>query len=299
MDAAQPLRIAVLGPGGVGGLLAVLLARQGHAVTCLAREGTAAHLDRAGLRLSSDRFGELTAQVRGATALDEPVDVLLVTTKATQLDDALTRVPADVLGDAVVVPLLNGVEHMAVLRGRYPAARVVAGAIRVFASRPEPGVVRHDGQLVAVQVAPGAERLAGALSGAGVDVAVRPDEAGLLWDKLCFLAPMALLTTRSGTTLGGVRTEHGEELAAVIAEVADVARAEGAHPDPAATRDFAWSLPAGMRSSMERDADAGNPLELEAIGGAVLRAADRHGLEVPVTRRVVEELRAGLHRPAS
>ncbi len=294
MDVAKPLRIAVLGPGGVGGLLATLLARQGHAVTCLAREETAAHLDRAGLRLSSDRFGELTAHVRGATALAEPVDVLLVTTKATQLADALDRVPADVLGNAVVVPLLNGVEHMAVLRERYPAARVVAGAIRVFASRPEPGVVRHDGQLVAVQVAPGAERLADALSRAGVDVTVRPDEAGLLWDKLCFLAPMALLTTRSMATLGVVRAEHGEELTTVITEVAAVARAEGADPDPAATRDFAWSLPEGMRSSMQRDAEEGNPTELEAIGGAVLRAARRHGVEVPVTRRIVEELRARL-----
>ncbi|RZU34011.1 ketopantoate reductase family protein [Blastococcus saxobsidens] len=294
MAAAHPLQIAVLGPGGVGGLLAVLLARQGQAVTCLAREETAAHLDRAGLRLSSDRFGELTAQVRGATALDEPVDVLLVTTKATQLDDALARVPADVLGDAVVVPLLNGVEHLALLRERYPAARVVAGTIRVFASRPGPGVIRHEGRLAAVQLAPGAEELAAALEAAGVDVTVRPDEAGLLWDKLCFLGPMALLTTRAQQPLGAVRDRHGEELTAVITEVAAVARAEGATPDPAATRDFAWSLPAEMRSSMQRDAADDNPTELEAIGGAVLRAADRHGVEVPVTRRIVEELRTRL-----
>ncbi|RBY94918.1 ketopantoate reductase family protein [Blastococcus sp. TBT05-19] len=288
------MRIAVLGPGGVGGLLAVLLARQGHTVTCLAREETARHVDAHGLRLTSDRFGELTAEVRGAERLTEPVDVLLVTTKATSLDEALDRVPADVLGGAVVVPLLNGVEHMAALHTRYPAARVVAGTIRVFASRPTPGVIRHDGQLVAVQLAPGAEELAGALSAAGVDAAVRPDEAGLLWDKLCFLAPMALLTTRAGAPLGTVRAEHGAELTAVITEVAAVAAAEGAAPDPAATRDFAWSLPDGMRSSMERDADEGNPTELEAIGGAVLRAADRHGVDVPVTRAVVEELRARL-----
>jgi 2-dehydropantoate 2-reductase len=290
----ETTRVAVLGPGGVGGLLAVLLARQGHAVTCLARPGTAQHLAEHGLRLTSDRFGEVTAAVRAAEQLTEPVDVLLVTTKATSLDEALERVPADVLGDAVVVPLLNGVEHMAVLRERYPAARVVAGTIRVFASRPGPGVVRHDGQLVAVQVTPGAEPLAEALDGAGVDVAVRPDEAGLLWDKLCFLAPMALLTTRSGTPLGAVRGRSGDELTAVITEVAAVARAEGAAPDPAATREFTWSLPEGMRSSMERDADEGNPTELEAIGGAVLRAADRHGVDVPVTRAVVEELRARL-----
>lgn len=286
------LRVAVLGPGGVGGLLAVLLARQGSAVTCLARPETAAHLDRAGLELSSDRFGELTAAVRGATALDEPVDVLLVTPKATHLDDALDRVPADVLGDAVVVPLLNGVEHMAVLRERYPAARVVAGTIRVVAHRPAPGRIRHEGRAPAVQLTPGAERLAEALADAGVDVRVRPDEAGLLWDKLCFLAPLALLTTATMGPVGRVREERGADLTAVIDEVAAVARAEGAAPDPAATHASAESLPEGMGSSMLRDAEEGNPIELDGIGGAVLRAAERHGLDVPVTRRIVEELRA-------
>ncbi|WP_208092767.1 ketopantoate reductase family protein [Blastococcus xanthinilyticus] len=295
MTSAEQLRIAVLGPGGVGGLLAALLARSGQAVTCLARPDTAAHLDRAGLSVTSDRFGEFTTPVRGADALDEPVDVLLVTTKATSLDAALDRVPADVLGAAVVVPLLNGVEHMAALRERYPAARVVAGTIRVAASRPAPGAVRHEGALCAVELAPGAEPLADALAAAGADVAVRPDEVGLLWDKLAFLAPMALLTTQAGAPLGPVRDERGEDLAAVIEEVAAVARAEGAAADAAATREFAWSLPDGMRSSMQRDAEAGNPTEVEAIGGAVLRAADRHGVDVPVTRRIVEELRA---RPA-
>ena len=72
--------------------------------------------------------------------------------------------------------------------------------------------------------------------------------------------------------------------------MAAVARAEGADPDPAATREFACSLPAAMRSSMLRDAEQGDALELEAIG-AVLRAAERHGIDVPVTRRTVEELR--------
>jgi 2-dehydropantoate 2-reductase len=288
------LRVAVLGPGGVGGLLAVLLARQGHAVTCLARPGTAEHIDRHGLRLSSDRYGELTARVHGAARLEEPVDACLVTTKATQLGDALDRLPAEVLGDAVVVPLLNGVEHLDVLRHRFPAARTVAGAIRVVASRPAPGTVRHEGQLAAVQLAPGAEPLAAALEHAGLDVTVRPDEAGLLWDKLCFLAPVALLTTAQMTPLGPVREQRGEDLAAVVREVAAVARAEGAAADAEATLAFMASVPAGMRSSMQRDAEAGNPTELEAIGGAVLRAAARHGVAVPVTERIVTELRARL-----
>jgi 2-dehydropantoate 2-reductase len=290
-EAVETLRVAVLGPGGVGGLLGTLLARQGHAVTCLAGADTAAHIERHGLRLISDRYGEVTAPVRGAEVLSEPVDVLLVTPKATRLEEALDRVPATVLGDAVVVPLLNGLEHMALLRQRYPDARVVAGAIRVVASRTSPGVIRHEGTLAAVELAPGAEALADALAGAGIDVADRPDEAGLLWDKLAFLAPVALLTTTLDAPLGDVREQLGDELRALVEEVAAVARAEGAQADAEATLAFMETVPAGMTSSLQRDTAAGHETELEAIGGAVLRAAERRGVDVPVTTRVVDHLR--------
>ena len=288
------LRVAVLGPGGVGGLIATLLARDGHAVVCLARPETATHIDRYGLRLSSDRYGEVSAPAHGAERLDSPVDACLVTTKATHLEEALERVPPDVLGGAVLVPFLNGVEHMELLRQRYPEARTVAGAIRVTAGRTAPGVIRHEGQLAAVQLAPRAEAVADALRTAGLDVAVREDERGLLWDKLGFLAPVALLTTQYMAPLGAVREQHGRALEAVVREVAAVARAVGADADPDATLAFARTVPAEMRSSMQRDAEAGNPTELEAIGGAVLRAAARHGVAVPVTEDIVRRLRTRL-----
>ena len=288
------LRVAVLGPGGVGGLIGALLARRGHEVTCLAGPDTAAHIGQHGLRLVSDRYGEVTAPAHGIQLLEEPVDVCLVTPKATRLDEALERVPAAALGDAAVVPLLNGLEHMALLRQRYPDARVVAGAIRVVASRTAPGDIRHEGTLAAVQLAPGADALAAALTDAGLDVAVRPDEAGLLWDKLAFLAPVALLTTTLDAPLGAVRERLGAELRALVEEVASVARAEGAQADAGATLAFMATVPAAMTSSLQRDTAAGHETELEAIGGAVLRAAERHGVDVPVTARVVEHLRAQL-----
>ena len=288
------MRIAVLGAGGVGGLLATLLSRAGHDVVVLARGATAAHIASRGLRLTSSRYGEVVAHPRAAERLDEPVDACIVAVKATQLDDALTRVPAGTLGEAVLLPLLNGIEHMALLRQRYPDARVVAGAIRVVASRTAPGEIRHEGELAAVQLTPGADELAAALDEAGLDVTVRDDEAGLLWDKICFLAPVALLTTSMGAPLGDVREKRGDKLRAVMAEVAAVARAEGARANADVVWRFTQDVPAGMTSSMQRDAAAGLQTELDAIGGAVLRAADRHGVDVPVTRRIVEELRARL-----
>jgi 2-dehydropantoate 2-reductase len=291
------MRIAVLGPGGVGGLLAALLARRGATVTCLAGESTAAGLARRGISVSSDLFGDFAVPVRAATRLTEPVDACLVAVKATQLDAALERLPADVLGDALVVPFLNGVEHMAVLRARYPASSVVGGTIRVEASRPAPGEVRLDSSFVRAELAPAdglrgrTEPLAAALRDAGVDVDVVADEVAALWSKLVFLAPFALLTTHEAAPLGVVRDRRGDEVAAAVGEAVAVARAEGAPADAEGVLRFIGTLPPGMRSSMQRDAEAGRPLELEAIGGAVLRAAVRHGVDVPVTGRLVADLR--------
>jgi 2-dehydropantoate 2-reductase len=292
------LRVAVLGPGGVGGLLAGLLARAAATVTCLASPETAAVLTQQGLHIESSRFGAFTAPVLAAETLSEPVDVCLVTVKATQLEAALRRIPADLLGGALVIPFLNGVEHVALLRHRYPGAAVVAATIRVESTRVAPAHVRHDSPFASIELAAGQEvrdrvgRLAGALQHAGLDVRVDEDEAGILWGKLNFLAPLALLTTHEGAPAGVVRERRRADLTAVIAEVAAVARAEGASGHEHGVLQFFDRVPAGMQSSMQRDAAAGRPTELDAIGGAVLRRAAEHGVPVPVTTRLVDELRA-------
>jgi 2-dehydropantoate 2-reductase len=296
-DALTGLRVAVLGPGGVGGLLAALLARAGATVTCLAGAETAGHLRTAGLRLESGQFGDFTTPVDAAERLTTPVDVCFIAVKATQLDAALERVPADVLGDALVVPLLNGVEHVDLLRRRYPGAGVVPATIRVESTRTGPGVIQHGSPFVTVELVATAgleqrvQRLADALQEAGVATRVGDDEQAALWGKLNFLAPLALLTTAAQATAGEVREARREDLRAIVAEVAAVARAEGAPADEDQVVAFFDGVPAGMRSSMQRDADAGRPIELDAIGGAVVRAATRHGIAVPVTARYVDELR--------
>lgn len=116
-------------------------------------------------------------------------------------------------------------------------------------------------------------------------------EAAALWAKMSFLAPFARLTTRYGLPLGAVRGRHREELTALAEETAAVSRACGGPADPAQAPARYDAFPPHTKSSKQRDAESGRPLELDAIGGALLRAAERHGVPVPVTARVVRELR--------
>lgn len=288
--------VAVLGPGGVGGLLAALVARAGHRVICLAGDETARALRTDGIRVRSGRFGDFTAAVEADTELREPVDACLITVKHTALDAALERVRPEVLGDGLLVPFLNGVEHPATLRARYGAARVAPAVIRVESTRTAPGVIAHGSPFAEIDLTGASvprgrlDALAGVLAAAGPTVRVMDDETATLWAKMSFLAPFALLTTRYGVPLGEVRTRHREELTALVTETAAVSRACGGPADPAVALARYDAFPPDTKSSMQRDAEAGRPLELDAIGGALLRAADRHGVAVPVARGLVREL---------
>ncbi|WP_411147213.1 ketopantoate reductase family protein [Streptomyces sp. A30] len=299
--AYEELTVAVLGPGGTGGLLAALLSRAGHRVICLAGDETSDTLRTAGIRVRSETFGDFTAHVEADTTLREPVDACLVAVKHTTLDAALDRVPPATLGDGLVVPLLNGVEHPAALRTRYRPDRVAPAVIRVESTRVAPGVIEHGSPFAEVDLTgEGVPRerldaLAEALTAAGPTTRVLPDESAALWAKMSFLAPFALLTTRHGLSLGDVRTKYREELTALVEETAEVSAACGGPADPAQALARYDSFPHGMKSSMQRDAEAGRPLELDAIGGALLRAAERHGVEAPVTARLVRELRDAGH----
>ena len=297
----DPLTFAVLGPGGVGGLLAALLSRAGHRVLCLAGDDTARTLREGGIRVRSGQFGEFTAKVDAATELPEasdPVDAVLVAVKHTNLDAALERAPAKALGDALVVPFLNGVEHPADLRARYGDDRVAPAVIRVESTRTAPGVIEHASPFVEIDLAGDPvprerlDALAAALTAAGPATRVLPDEAAALWAKMSFLAPFALLTTLYALPLGDIRTRHRDELTTLVEETAAVSLACGGPADPAQALTRYDGFPPAMRSSMQRDAEAGRPLELDAIGGALLRAAERHGVDVPVATRVVRELAA-------
>ena len=291
------MKVAVLGPGGVGGFLAAMLAHAGSDVLVLASPATSNDLARDGIRLESGRFGTFAVAVRTAERLDETVDAVLVTVKATQLEDALERVPPAALADAIVVPFLNGLEHVDLLRLHYPASSVVAATIRIETTKERAGVIRHTSPFAAVELAPApanrerAERFSRALAGTGIDVRSREDELAVLWDKFSVLEPMAMLTTHERAPIGVVRTRRRDDLLALVSEVAAVAAAEGVPADPAKVIHFIDSVPPSMESSMQRDAAAGRALEVDALGGALLRRAKRHGIDVPVTRRLVSDLR--------
>jgi 2-dehydropantoate 2-reductase len=129
------------------------------------------------------------------------------------------------------------------------------------------------------------------------------DEQTLLWSKLVFLAPLALVTTAAdkttGEIAGDVMWQH--RLETCVREACAVAHAEGATVDPDSVISTIRSWPGNIRSSMQKDVERGNLPELDAIAGPILRRAPGHNLDVFVTRRLVAEVerRTNLRRASA
>jgi len=290
--------VAILGAGGVGGFLAAALEHAGTPVTVVAREPTAAHLATHGIELHSVRLGDLHERPATATELSGPVGALVIATKATGLEAALERV-AGAQPD-LVVPLLNGLDHLALLRERFGTA-AVAGTIRIEADRPQPGYVTHTSQFLLVELASAdpahrsaLDAFARTLEDADVPARVRESEAEVMWSKLVRLNALACSTAAFDLALGAIRgdPERRRVLEDLVRETAAVAEAEGAPIDPAGVIAELDAAHASLGSSMQRDIAAGREPELDAIPGAVLRAAQRHGLTCPTIEEVVGRIAA-------
>src|SRR5919107_5330911 len=291
------MRHAVLGAGSVGGLVGGALARVGHPVTLLVRPGRQNHYPDQ-LTIESATLGNFGAPVRVTDRIDEPFDIVWITVKATAFDVALEAVPEQELGSGVLVPLLNGIDHVEQLRNRYGHERVLPGTIRVEAERDEPGRVRQLSPFANVDVAPSpatltrVEEVCGELRAAGLSCEVQDDETTMLWGKLCFLAPFALATTASGGTLGTVRSDAGWRtcLEAGVKEACAVGLAEGAEVGPEPILAALEGAPDAFQSSMQRDVAAGRAPELDAIAGPILRGGSKHGIEVSATQALVDHI---------
>lgn len=289
------MKHAILGAGAIGGLVGTALASLGEDVTVLVRPEKLASYP-ANLTLERPAGSKsITAPAKAASSLTEPVDVLWIATKTYQLEAALKSVQAS---PSYVIPLLNGVDHVAVLRARFGKERVIPGTIAVEAERTAPGRFIQRSPFVRLNLASSGEKLLGSivqrLTNLGFTCQFIPNEQTLLWNKLCFLGPFALATSASGKNIGDVLADAGwkPKLSSAVDEACAVANASGAEIDRQKLEAAFQGAPPAMRSSMQKDVVAGRQLELDAIGGPIVRGGERFGIDVATTKDLMAQIRS-------
>lgn len=262
------------------------LAHTGERVTMVVRPNALADFPDH-LHLEST-FGTFDEPVERASSVP-PSDVLWITVKATQLEESLRSVP-DLKAVSMVVPLLNGIDHIAVLSRRFGAVKVIPATIAGESERIAPGRISHSSPFARLNISErGREQLGAALeklAALGFTCRFMEDEATLMWSKVSMLAPIALTTSAAAAPIGEIVSDdrRRRELEACVHEVCAVASAEGAKVNAGAAFQSILNLPPAMRSSMQKDVERGHTPELDAIAGPVLLGGIRHNIPTPVTQ---------------
>jgi 2-dehydropantoate 2-reductase len=292
--------VAVLGPGALGGALAVHLLGGGVHTICIPRRDMVGVLALAGLSLEVDGHEPVVMRPEVRDELTQPVHVLLITVKAHQLEEALEQVDPAAVEESVVIPLLNGLEHVDVVRERL-GARVAAGTVSRFEAF-------RVGRVQIIQKTPSAvltvassdlpfetlEDAAALLDRGAFDVFIGESEKQVLWDKAARLSALAAATALSHRSVGELLDDRiwRRRLEEAVAEACAIATADGVPLQPGTQLAIIGEMDRGLTTSTARDLEAGRPSELDAISGAVVRAGARLGVPCPVLSELYEKAAA-------
>ena len=282
--------VAVLGPGAVGGTFAVRFLQADYRTLCVGPPATVHLMALGGLSFELNGGEPLVVRPEMTERLVQPVSLLVVAVKATQLEEALERVEPETVASGVVLPVLNGLEHMDVLRERFDG-RVAAGSLSRFeAYRPGRMQVVQKSQTALVTMASESlppkelEHAADLVQRAGIDVELETDEKRVLWRKAVRLSVLAPITALTQKTVGELRTdlEWRPKMERAVAEACAIAAADGVNLMPSAQWTRITEMDANLTTSAARDVAARRPSEIDAITGAVVRAGERLGVPCPV-----------------
>lgn len=284
-------KILIVGTGALGCLFAARLARAGYNVGML---GTWKHgldaIRAMGVRLVDAQGAEQRFAVH---ATDDPRECIgskhaLVLVKSWQTERAACQLAQCLAEDGLAVTLQNGLGNRETLVQSLGKGRVALGITTTGATLLEPGRVKAGGEgPISVEWHPALGPLEEALQSAEFDVQTVEDARSLIWGKLvvnCAINPLtALLRVPNGELLE--RPSARMMMRALAGEAAQVAQAEGIElpfGDPVAAAEEVARKTASNRSSMLQDVLRGAPTEIDAICGAVVNIAQKHGVPVPV-----------------
>jgi 2-dehydropantoate 2-reductase len=299
------MKFAIFGTGGVGGYFGGRLAQAGQDATFIARGAHLAAIRESGLRVESIS-GDFT--IHPAQATDSPqtigtVDVVILATKAWQLSEALEQLPPLLGADTVILPLLNGMEHMDSLLAKFGREHLLGGLCRISVFIAASGHIKHVG--VPPYIAFGeldnskSERVESLhkifSSLQGVTAEAPTDINAAMWEKFIFISGTSGIGALTRQPVGDYRSnpESRAMLISAMNETAAVARARGANISASFVDETIQridNLPPQMLASMQKDMMEGRPSELNEQTGAVIRMGKAVNVPTPTHEKIYSEL---------
>jgi 2-dehydropantoate 2-reductase len=290
-----------MGSGGVGGFVGGRLAHAGCDVRFIARGAHLAAMRESGLTIDNEPHGVIripTVRVSEDPGVLGPVDLVLIAVKLADTEIAAAAVKPLVGANTAVLSLQNGVTKDDVLRALYGERAVLGGVTYVATRIAGPGVIRQTGTMQRVivgeydgRMSARAQMLHDMLRRAGIAAELSDDIRRTLWEKFVFLVGLSSTTATMRVCAGPILANPRARafFHDIMRETVAVARALGVKL-PADYADqrlaFADSVPADMTTSLYHDLEAGRPLEVEWLAGAVVKLGAEIGVPTPCCRAV-------------
>ncbi|TWT03156.1 2-dehydropantoate 2-reductase [Reyranella sp. CPCC 100927] len=307
------MKVLILGAGALGGYFGGRLHQAGTDVTFLVRAARAEKLRADGLRIKSPKGdAALTVKAVGDGAQGGPYDLVLLSCKAYDLDSAMDAIAPAVGGDTVVVPVLNGMQHLDALDARFGRDHVVGGVARIGATLAPDGTVVHTSPFAAVSLGerdkgraprPVVAAFAEALTRAGIDGGLHTDIVQDMWDKWVMLGTLASMTCVMRGPVGDILAANDGEaiVRETIEECRRIAAAAGYEPSAGGIKTVESILLARgsmFAASMLYDLERGGQVEADHIIGGLLAGARTAGIAAPNLRFAYAHLQAYERRRA-
>ncbi|MFA5909993.1 MAG: 2-dehydropantoate 2-reductase [Vicinamibacterales bacterium] len=303
------MRFAILGSGAVGGYFGAKLARAGQDVTFIARGAHLEAMRAKGLDVKSAQLGDFNVQApaESDTAKVGQVDVAIVSVKAYDNTTALPMLTPLIGPDTVVLTLQNGVDSVDEVAAVAGERHVLGGTTYVATALEAPGLIVQTGVHRSIifgevfgdrsRISPRVQAVADIFATADIQVTPVADARVPIWDKFVYLVAFSGFTGASRLAIGHIwKFPHVQEMFyATSREIAAIARAEGVTISANrfdTLKEYMDHIPPTTRSSLLIDLEQGKRIEVEALQGAAVRRAKKHGVPVPITSTLYAVLKA-------
>ncbi|RWS42866.1 2-dehydropantoate 2-reductase [Bacillus mycoides] len=298
------MRILVLGAGGVGGFFGGRLVEKGEDVTFLVRSKRKQQLEEKGLVIRSIN-GDFSFQPKLITKEDStsPFDVILFSTKAYHLNEAITDLKPFVGEDTVIIPLLNGIAHLALLQKEFGVEKVIGGLCFIETTLNSEGDVVQTSaanRLVFGEIKPQdaerMQRISKVFAGTKASFVLSENITQDMWHKYLFITVMSGVTTLMRSPIGPIRESEGgrEFIRNVFEESMQIMRAFGAPVKENIVEEHMKTIDKisyDMKSSMQRDMEKGSLVEGKHLQGYLLKLAEEMSIDVPLLSVVYQNLK--------
>lgn len=298
------MRILVLGAGGIGGYFGGRLVEKGADVVFLVRENRKKQLEKNGLNITSTN-GNYSFEPTLITKNEksEPFDLVLFSTKAYHLNDAIVDLKPFVGEQTMIIPLLNGISHLTTLKEAFGDDKVLGGLCIIETTLNKAGDVIHSSPFdklvfgeLSHQKSERIKKVAELFSGTKANFIFSEHILQDMWHKYLRITILSGMTTLMQAPIGPIRDSDGgmEFITQLLEEVTGIMRAYKA---PIAVDieteqfDSIGDLSYDFKTSMQRDMEKGSLIEGDHLQGHLLRLADQFNLETPYLRAIYQNLK--------